>query len=106
MYETRYHRPQSLAEAASLFTSEARYLSGGMTLIPTMKQRLAAPTDLIDLAQLPELKGISVTGDVLSIGAGMTHAEVAKSEVVRNAIPGLAALAGLIGDPAVREMGT
>lgn len=108
MYEIRYHRPQTLAEARDLFAGagEARYLSGGQTLIPAMKQRLAAPSDLIDIARLGELRGISAAGDQLTIGAAMTHAEVATSDVVRNAIPALAALADTIGDPAVRAMGT
>ena len=106
MYETRYHRATSLAEAAALFTAEARYISGGQTLIPTMKQRLAAPSDLIDIAGLPELRGIAATADGVAIGAAMTHAEVAASDAVRKAIPALAALAGTIGDPAVRHMGT
>jgi carbon-monoxide dehydrogenase medium subunit len=76
MHETRYHRPQDLAEAAKLFADAAdgRYLAGGHTLIPTMKQRLAAPSDLIDLSRLAELKGISVEADALSIGAATTHA--------------------------------
>ena len=108
MYETRYHRPNSLAEAAALFSGagEARYLSGGQTLIPAMKQRLAAPSDLIDIATLPELNGIALTGDKLTVGAAMTHAEVAASDVAAKAIPALAALAATIGDPAVRHMGT
>ncbi len=108
MYETRYHRPQSLAEAAALFAdaSEGRYLSGGQTLIPTMKQRLAAPSDVIDLSAIAELKGIAVEDGAVSIGAATTHAEVHASAAVGEAIPALAALAGVIGDPAVREMGT
>ena len=106
MYETRYHRATSLAEAAALFNADARYISGGQTLIPTMKQRLAAPSDLIDIAGLPELRGIAATADGVAIGAAMTHAEVSASDAVRKAIPALAALAGTIGDPAVRHMGT
>ena len=108
MYETRYHRPGSLGEAAALFAQspEGRYLSGGQTLIPTMKQRLAAPSDVIDLSAIAELKGIEATGEAVSIGAAATHAEVHASDAVRQAIPALADLAGLIGDPAVREMGT
>jgi aerobic carbon-monoxide dehydrogenase medium subunit len=106
MYETRYHRPSSLAEARALFNPDARYIAGGQTLLPVMKQRVAAPSDLIDISRLAELKGIAFAGDVLTIGGGTTHAEVASSDVVRNAIPALAALAGLIGDPAVRHMGT
>jgi carbon-monoxide dehydrogenase medium subunit len=108
MLDTRYHRPASLAEAMALFSGadEARYLSGGQTLIPTMKQRLAGPSDLIDIARLPELRGIAATAGGVSIGAAMTHAEVAGSDVVRRAVPGLAGLAAVIGDPAVRQMGT
>ncbi len=108
MYETRYRRPKSLAEAASMFSSagDARYLSGGQTLIPALKQRLAAPSDLIDVAGLPELKGFAAADDTLTVGAAMTHAEVADSKVAAQAIPALAALAATIGDPAVRHMGT
>lgn len=108
MYETNYHRPKDAAEAAKLFSGgeDARYLAGGQTLLPTMKQRLAAPSDVIDVRRLPELKGITVTGDAVTIGAATTHAEVNTSAEVKQAIPALAYLAGLIGDPAVRHMGT
>ena len=79
MYATHYHRPKGLADAAKLFAdaAEARYLAGGQTLIPTMKQRLASPSDLIDLAHIAELKGIEVSGETVTIGAATTHAEVA-----------------------------
>jgi carbon-monoxide dehydrogenase medium subunit len=108
LYETRYHRPATLAEALTLFAGarEGRYLSGGQTLIPTMKQRLAAPSDVIDIAGLDELRGIAVAGDMLLIGAASTHAEVNRSATVAEAIPALAALAGMVGDPAVRARGT
>jgi carbon-monoxide dehydrogenase medium subunit len=108
MYETTYHRPKSLAEAAEIFSgaADARYLSGGQTLLPTMKQRLAAPSDLIDLTRIAELRGVTVAGDTVTIGAATTHAEVAASPELRKAIPGLAGLAGTIGDPAVRHRGT
>lgn len=108
MYQTTYHRPSSLAEAASLLGSseDAKLLAGGHTLIPTMKQRLAAPTHLVDLGRVPELKGISASGTTLTIGAGTTHASVASSAEVKGAIPGLAKLAGGIGDPHVRNAGT
>jgi carbon-monoxide dehydrogenase medium subunit len=108
MYQTTYHRPKSLSEAASLFSSgdDAAYLSGGHTLLPTMKARLAAPTNLIDLRRIPELKGIQVSGDTVTIGAAMTHAEVAGSKEVRGAISTLAEMVGSIGDPAVRHLGT
>ncbi|HET7714083.1 MAG TPA: xanthine dehydrogenase family protein subunit M [Bauldia sp.] len=108
MYETRYHRPKDIAEAAKIFSgaAEARYLAGGQTLLPTMKQRLAAPTDVIDVRRLSELKGITVSGEAVTIGAATTHAEVHSADAVKKAIPALAQLAGLIGDPAVRHMGT
>jgi carbon-monoxide dehydrogenase medium subunit len=108
MYETNYHRPSSLADAAKLFSgaADARYLAGGQTLIPTMKQRLAAPSDVIDITRVAELKGISASGDTLTIGAATTHFEVSTSDAVKKAIPALAYLASLIGDPAVRHKGT
>jgi aerobic carbon-monoxide dehydrogenase medium subunit len=108
MYETTYHVAGDLKDAAALFAgaAEARYLAGGQTLIPTMKQRLAAPSDLIDISRLAELKGIAASGEVVTIGAATSHAEVERSDAVRRAIPALAALASLIGDPAVRHRGT
>lgn len=108
MYETQYHRAKDVADAAARFSaaSDASYLAGGQTLIPTMKQRLAAPSDVIDIRSLADLKGISGGKEMVTIGAAVTHAEVATSEAVRNAIPALAALAGKIGDPAVRHRGT
>ncbi|MDX5592326.1 xanthine dehydrogenase family protein subunit M [Pseudovibrio sp. SPO723] len=109
MYETNYHRAGSLAEAESAIAAaeDGKFLAGGQTLIPTMKQRLAAPTDLVDLRHLGELKGISKQGDgSIRIGAGTCHADVAGSPEVQAAVPGLAALAGMIGDPHVRYMGT
>jgi carbon-monoxide dehydrogenase medium subunit len=108
MYETNYHRPRSLAEAASLFsgTGDAAYLSGGHTLLPAMKARLAAPANLIDLRHVPELRGIEVTGEGVSIGGATTHSEVSQSREVKSAISTLAALAGSIGDAQVRHLGT
>ena len=108
MYETHYHRPKNLADAAKIFSgaSEARYLAGGQTLIPTMKLRLANPSDVIDLSAIVDLKGIAASGDTITIGGGATHFEVANSADVKRAIPALAVLAGLIGDPAVRHRGT
>jgi carbon-monoxide dehydrogenase medium subunit len=108
MSETHYRRPKDLPAAAKMFAdaAEPKYIAGGQTLIPTMKQRLAAPSDLIDLSRLSELRGISAAGDALNVGAGVTHAEVATSDAVKKAIPALAKLAGLIGDPAVRHKGT
>lgn len=107
MYEFDYHRPTSLDDAASRLSDEdAKLVAGGMTLIPTIKLRLAKPTQLIDLAAIPSLKGISEEGDAVVIGAMTRHADVNRSEVVKRGIPALAAMAGLIGDPAVRNRGT
>jgi carbon-monoxide dehydrogenase medium subunit len=87
-------------------SADARYLAGGQTLIPTMKQRLAAPADLIDIARIPSLAFIRRESHALVIGAATRHADVAASSDVRSAIPALAILAGEIGDPAVRHKGT
>jgi carbon-monoxide dehydrogenase medium subunit len=106
MYQTTYHRPSSLAEVEKLLSGDATLLAGGMTLLPTMKQRLAAPSDLIDIGRLKELQGISEEGGKIVIGAGTKHFETATSDLVRRRIPALAKLAGLIGDPHVRHMGT
>jgi aerobic carbon-monoxide dehydrogenase medium subunit len=107
MYAFEYHRPQSLSAAvAELAKPDAKALAGGMTLLPTMKQRLASPAALIDLKNVPELAGISREGDHLVIGAMTRHADVAASNTVQTAIPALAKLAGGIGDPHVRNMGT
>jgi len=86
--------------------SDSQPLAGGMTLLPTIKQRLAAPAALIDLSKIPHLFGISVSGDVLTVGAMTRHVDVAESELVRSKIPLLASLAIGIGDPAVRNRGT
>jgi aerobic carbon-monoxide dehydrogenase medium subunit len=108
MYATTYHRPSSVDEAAALFTKglEAKYLAGGHTLIPVMKQRLASPSDVIDLGKITDLIGIELSGDTLTIKAATTHYDVAASGPVQKAIPALAHLASLIGDPAVRYRGT
>jgi carbon-monoxide dehydrogenase medium subunit len=108
MYETTYHRPSSVDEAASLFGKgkEAKYLSGGQTLIPVMKQRLASPSDVIDLGKIKELVGCEVSGDTVTIRAATTHHDVATNSAVQKAIPALAHLASVIGDPAVRHRGT
>jgi len=108
MYTFEYHSAQSVADAAKLLASkpEAKLLAGGHTLIPTMKLRLASPKALVDLSRVAELKGIDKKGNALVIGAMTTHAEVAESAVVKSSIPGLAALAGGIGDPHVRHRGT
>jgi carbon-monoxide dehydrogenase medium subunit len=108
MYETTYHRPSSVDEAAALFAkgSEAKYLAGGHTLIPVMKQRLASPSEVIDLGRIAALIGVEATADTLTIKAATTHYDVAQSGPAQKAIPALAHLASLIGDPAVRHRGT
>ena len=107
MYAFEYHCPATLSGAlADLAKADAKALAGGMTLLPTMKQRLASPAALVDLKNVPELAGIAREGDNLLIGAISRHADVARSSVVQAAIPALAKLAGGIGDPHVRNMGT
>ncbi|MCB1537253.1 MAG: xanthine dehydrogenase family protein subunit M [Rhodoblastus sp.] len=105
MYAFTHHAATSVADAVGS-VGEGKFLAGGHTLIPTMKQRLAMPGHLVDLNKVAELKGISDNGSVLTIKAMSRHAEVAGSDVVKKAIPGLAALAGGIGDPQVRHRGT
>ncbi|MCB1884049.1 MAG: xanthine dehydrogenase family protein subunit M [Geminicoccaceae bacterium] len=108
MYAFDYAKPASLDEAARLLADdpEAKALAGGQTYIPTLKQRLAQPTRLVDLAGIPDLATIKEEGDGLAVGAMTTHKAVAASPVVQRAFPELAYLASLIGDPAVRAMGT
>ena len=108
MYETTYHRPSSIDEAVALFVKgkEPKYLAGGHTLIPVMKQRLAEPSDVIDLAGIKDMVGIDASADTLNIKAATTHYDVAQSGAAQKAIPAVAYLASLIGDPAVRHRGT
>jgi carbon-monoxide dehydrogenase medium subunit len=108
MKDFSYHKPSTVSEAVALLTAggENRLLSGGMTLLPTMKMRLASPTAIVDLAALPGLTAITVGGGSVTIGAMTTHADVATSAAIKGAIPALATLAGLIGDPQVRHRGT
>jgi carbon-monoxide dehydrogenase medium subunit len=102
-----YHKPQSVADAVKLLGAEDhRPLAGGMTLLPTLKNRLASVAALIDLSALPDLKEIREGAGTLTIGALVRHVDVARSPLVRSRIPALAALAGSIGDPAVRHRGT
>src|SRR3954454_12967810 len=108
MYEFKYHRPATVRQAANLLikNEDAKLIAGGHTLIPVMKQRLASPPHLIDLSHIEGLGGIEMKGRSLAIGATAKHAEVAASPIVGEAIPALAELAGMIGDPAVRHKGT
>ncbi|HEY1983481.1 MAG TPA: FAD binding domain-containing protein, partial [Xanthobacteraceae bacterium] len=108
MYSTTYHRASSVDEAATLFGkgTEAKYLAGGQTLLPVMRQRLASPSDVIDLSRIKDMIGITATGNGVEIKGATTHYDVAQSGDVKKAIPGLAYLASVIGDPAVRYRGT
>jgi carbon-monoxide dehydrogenase medium subunit len=108
MSAVAYHRPASLTEAAKLAESdpEARMLAGGQSLLPSMKLGLLAPTAFIDLGTLAELRGIRAERKSITIGAMTSHAAVAASPELVAAIPALAALAGGIGDPQVRNRGT
>jgi carbon-monoxide dehydrogenase medium subunit len=108
MYSFTFHRPETLRQAVNLLSKneDAKLLAGGHTLLPTMKLRLANPPQLIYLSRIERLAGIELTGRSLTIGAMTRHADVHSSPVVQQAIPVLAKLAGLIGDPAVRHMGT
>ena len=108
MYDFNYHKPGSVADAASALksASDGKLLAGGMTLLPTIKQRLASPSDLIDLGAIDGLRGITADGNGLTIGALTTHATVASSAEAKESIPALADLAEGIGDPQVRNCGT
>lgn len=102
-----YQRAGSVADAASASTAEnAKIVAGGQSLLPSMRLGLAAPDTLIDLGGIADLKGITVSGSSVKIGAMTTHAEVAASADVQRAIPALADLAGHIGDRQVRNRGT
>jgi carbon-monoxide dehydrogenase medium subunit len=108
MYETIYHRPSSVAEAAALFAkgSESKYLAGGHTLIPVMKQRLASPSDVIDLGRIKELVGIELSADALTIKAATTYFDIMQSADAKRAIPAIVHLTSVLGDPQVRYRGT
>ncbi|MFC4351440.1 FAD binding domain-containing protein [Fodinicurvata halophila] len=108
MYDFEYHRPNSVDDAvrARGGSEDATFLAGGMTLLPTMKQRLANPTDLVDIGAIRDLSGISEENGRIVIGAMSTHASVAGNDLVKQKIPALANLARGIGDPQVRNRGT
>lgn len=108
MYAVNYHKPASIEDAAAAIggAEEAKILAGGQTLLPTMKQHLAAPSDVVDIRGIGGMTDIAVRGNSVTIGAAATHAAVAASAEVGSVCPALAALASRIGDPAVRHMGT
>src|SRR2546429_9360007 len=108
MYQTTYHCPSSVEEAAALFGkgSESKYLAGGHTLIPVMKQRLASPSDVIDLGKIKELVGIELSADALTIKAATTYFDILQSADAKKAIPAIVHLTSMLGDPQVRYRGT
>jgi len=108
VYQFSYVKAKSLKEAGELLAAhpDAKLLAGGMTLIPTLKARLAQPSHLVDIGGISDLKGIVAKDGKLIIGAATKHHETATSQTVKKAIPALAYLAGLIGDPQVRNLGT
>ena len=102
-----YSKPTSVADAVRAAAQEdAKLMAGGQTLLQTMKLGLIAPSAVVDISDIAELKGVSLAGGKLTIGAGVTHAAVAASKEVQAAIPALADLAGHIGDRQVRNRGT
>lgn len=108
MHPIQYHRPDRVEQASAIFQQreDASYLSGGHTLLPTMKLGLARPSDLIDLGAIPALRGVEASDRRVSIGATTCHADVAASPLVCRHLPALAGLAGSIGDRHVRHRGT
>ena len=108
MYDFNYQRASSVDDATSKHAAadDARYLAGGMTMLPVLKQRLDNPSDVVDLASIDDLSGISEDGGAIVIGAMTIHHDVNTSDLVKSKIPALAELAGTIGDPMVRNRGT
>ncbi len=108
MYAFNYKRAASIAEAETVFGAgdDAMFLAGGQTLIPTLKQRLVQPSDVVDIGGLKDLQEFTASDTVIVIGAGVCHADVAASAEVQKFIPALAYLAQHIGDPQVRNRGT
>jgi carbon-monoxide dehydrogenase medium subunit len=108
MYETSYHRAGSIDEAAKLFAkgSDSKYLAGGHTLLPVMKQRLAAPTDVVDIGRIKDLIGVNLSGDTLTIKAATTYYDIMTNADVKKAMPAISHLVSMLGDPQVRHRGT
>jgi carbon-monoxide dehydrogenase medium subunit len=108
MYPFFFHRPNELKQVIELLSThdDAKLPAGGHTLLPVLKQRLSNPSHLIDLANVKGLSGIALKAETLAIGAMTTHADIASSAIVHDAIPAVAELASQIGDPAVRHRGT
>ena len=104
-----YHTPTTVKDALGLLGKlgdDAKILAGGHSLIPMMKLRLAQPKHLVDLRKVPGLAGIKEDKGALAIGAMTTHWQVESSDLVKSKLPVLCDVAGIIGDPAVRNLGT
>jgi carbon-monoxide dehydrogenase medium subunit len=108
MYAFNYARAATIAEAEKDFAAanDAIFLAGGQTIIPTLKQRLSQPSDIIDIGALDDLRVLATEGENIVVGAGVCHADVAASVEIQDKIPALAYLAQHIGDPQVRNRGT
>ncbi len=108
MREFTYHRPADVKAAGAVLekAAEAKLVAGGMSLLPSMKLRLAAPSDLVDIGAIAALKGVKAEGKEVFVSAMTTHAEVAADAGLERVLPALADLADGIGDPAVRRRGT
>ncbi|MEX2036526.1 MAG: xanthine dehydrogenase family protein subunit M [Xanthobacteraceae bacterium] len=108
MYEFKYQRPTSVRQAANMLAKdpEAKLLAGGHSLLPVMKLRLAKPTQILDIGRIEGLSDIELKGRSIVVGALARHVDVANSQAVKDALPVLAEVAGMIGDPAVRHRGT
>lgn len=108
MYNFNFHSPNTIDEAINIYDSskEPKFIAGGMTLLASMKQRLIAPSDLIDIRNIKNLSEITFDENIIKIGSLCSHAEIASNDIVKNKIKKLATLARDVGDPAVRKMGT
>ena len=106
MKNFNFKTPSNTKEATKLISGKASFLAGGMTILPAIKLRLAAYSDLINIKKIKSLSGIKVSSKSLKIGSTTTHAEVASSNEVKKSIPSLSVLAEGIGDPQVRNRGT
>ena len=108
MYQFNYHSPKNIQEAINIYNTceEPKFLAGGMTLIASMKQRLIAPSDLIDLRTINNLSEISLNNNIIRIGSLCSHFKISNNDIIKRNIVNMSKLASSIGDPAVRNMGT
>jgi len=108
MYQFNYHSPKNIEEALNIYNTceEPKFLAGGMTLIASMKQRLIAPSDLIDLRTISNLSEISLNNNIIRIGSLCSHDKISNNDIIKSNIVNMSKLASGIGDPAVRNMGT